>query len=483
MNRRMVFYVAGQMVLVEAILMLLPLLVSIICMEKCAFAFIAAILIALALGTAMVLIFKPSNKVIYSKEGFIITALSWVMLSLVGCLPFVISGEIPSFVDAFFETVSGFTTTGASILTSYDGMSHGIMFWRSFTHWVGGMGVLVLVMAVSPTSTDRSMHILKAEMPGPIVGKLVPRVRQTAKILYLIYVALTLMEIGLLCIGGLSLYESCIYAFGSAGTGGFGIMSDSLASYSPYVQWVITIFLVLFATNFNIYFLLLMRKFKTAFKSEEFWTYLGIIVVSITVVAVSISGLYDSVGETIRTAAFQVMSILSTTGFATADFNLWSPVAKAVLFVLMFIGGCAGSTAGGLKISRVVTLFKSIKRELYRMIHPHSVGAVKLDGKTLDDGTIKGIGTYFALYIFIMMAAFLAISFEPLSFEAKISSVVACFNNIGPGFAEVGPMGSYASYSAFSKIVLSITMLLGRLEIYPLLFILMPSLWKRKSNA
>ena len=483
MNRRMVFYVAGQMVLVEAILMLLPLIVSIFYMEKCALAFVASILIALVLGLAMVLIFKPSNKVIYSKEGFIIVALSWVMLSLVGCLPFVISKEIPNFVDAFFETVSGFTTTGASILTSYEGLSHGIMFWRSFTHWVGGMGVLVLVMAVSPTSTDRSMHILRAEMPGPIVGKLVPRVRQTAKILYLIYVGLTVLEMGLLCLGGLSLYESCIYAFGSAGTGGFGIMSDSLASYSPYVQWVITIFLVLFAANFNIYFLILMRKFKTAFKSEELWTYLGIIIASITVVTVCIYPLYDGFWKSLRMAAFQVMSILSTTGFATADFTLWSPVAKAVLFILMFIGGCAGSTAGGLKISRVVTLFKSIRRELYRMIHPHSVGAVKLDGKKLDDDTIKGIGTYFSLYVFILISAFLLISFEPLSFEGKFTSVVACFNNIGPGFAEVGPMGSYASYSAFSKIVLSITMLLGRLEIYPLLFILMPSVWKRKSNA
>lgn len=478
----MVFYVIGQIICAEAVLLLLPLIVSAIYAESCAFSFMITIAAAAAIGVCMVLIFKPKNKVIYSKEGFVIVALSWVLMSLIGALPFTVSGEIPSYVDAVFETVSGFTTTGASVVRDVEAMSHGTLFWRSFTHWVGGMGVLVLVMAVLPTTADRSIHIIRAEMPGPVVGKLVPRVRQTAKILYLIYIGLTAAQIIFLCAGGMNLFESAVYTFGTAGTGGFGIKADSLGSYSPYIQWVVTIFLILFAANFNIYFLILMRKFKAVASSDELWTYLGIILFSVVTITFNIRPLYSNFGESLRSSAFQTMSILSTAGFSSADFNQWPALSKAILFVLMFIGGCAGSTAGGLKVSRVLMLFKSVRREFNRMIHPRSVSSVRLDGRKMDDQILTGVGIYFALYMGIYFITFLLISFEPFDFETRFSSVAACFNNVGPGFGAVGPMGSYADYTPFSKIVLSISMLLGRLEIYPLIFALMPSLWVKKTN-
>lgn len=478
----MVFYVTGQMICAQAILLLLPLIVSAVYTESCAFSFMITIAVSAVIGALMVIVFKPKDKVIYSKEGFIIVALSWVLMSLIGALPFTLSGEIPSYVDAVFETVSGFTTTGASIVTDVESMSHGTLFWRSFTHWVGGMGVLVLVMAVLPTTADRSIHIIRAEMPGPVVGKLVPRVRQTAKILYLIYIGLTVAQIIFLCAGGMNLFQSAVYTFGTAGTGGFGIDADSLAGYSPYIQWVVTIFLVLFAANFNIYFLLIMRKFKAVASSDELWTYLGIILFSVVTITFNIRPLYATLGESLRNSAFQTMSILSTAGFSTVDFNQWPALSKAILFILMFIGGCAGSTAGGLKVSRVLMLFKSVRREFNRMIHPRSVSSVRLDGRKMDDQTLTGVGIYFALYMGIYFITFLLISFEPFDFETRFSSVAACFNNVGPGFGAVGPMGSYADYTPFSKIVLSISMLLGRLEIYPLIFAFMPSLWVKKTN-
>lgn len=480
MNRKMIFYITGEMILLEAALLVLPLIVSLIYGESCVISFVFSIAVALALGGIMMLIFKPSTTVIYSKEGFVIVALSWIFMSCIGALPFVFSGEIPSYVDALFETVSGFTTTGASIVRNVESMSKGILFWRSFTHWVGGMGVLVLVMAVLPTTTDRSIHIMKAEMPGPVVGKLVPRARQTAKILYLIYIGLTILQIIMLCLGGMSLFESSVHAFGTAGTGGFGIKADSLAGYSPYIQWVITIFLILFGVNFNVFFLILMRKFKSILSSDELWTYLGIIAVSVTIITANIYPIYQSFSQSLRASAFQTMSILSTAGFSSADFNVWPGLSKAILMVLMFIGGCAGSTAGGVKVSRVIILFKSVRRELRRMIHPRSVSSLRLDGRNVDDQTISGVGTYFAFYIGIMMISFLLISFEPFDFETRFSSVVACFNNVGPGFGAVGPMGSYADYSPFSKLVLSAAMLFGRLEIYPLIFVFSPSLWTKK---
>lgn len=480
MNRKMVFYICGQMLLIEAVLLLLPFAVSLIYGESCAWAFLATIGIALVLGAVVMLISKPKDTVIYSREGFVITALTWIVLSAIGALPFVISGEIPSYIDAFFETVSGFTTTGASILVDVEAMSRGLLFWRSFTHWVGGMGILVMVMAVLPMTTDRSIHIMRAEMPGPIIGKLVPRVRQTAKILYLLYIVLTLIEIVMLLFGGMDLFAASVHAFGTAGTGGFGIKADSIAGYSPYIQWVMTAFMLIFGVNFNIYFLITVRRFKSVLSSEELWVYLGIVAVSVTAIAFNIRHLYSTVEETLRHAAFQVMTIVSTSGFATTDFNLWPQFAKGLLLVLMLIGACAGSTAGGLKVSRVIILFKSIRRELKKMIHPRSVSTVRLEGKSVDDATISGVGVYFALFIAIQFAVFLLISFEPFDFETRFSSVLACFNNVGPGFGAVGPAGNYAAYSDFSKILLSVSMLFGRLEIYPIIFLLSPSIWRKK---
>lgn len=481
MNRKMVFYMIGQMIKLEAALLVLPLLVSLIYREhETALSFLITIGIALVLGFALTLIFRTKNRVIYAKEGFVIVALTWLALSAVGCLPFIISGEIPSFFDAFFETVSGFTTTGASVVIDVENMSHGILFWRSFTHWIGGMGVLVFIMAIIPTVTDRSIHILRAEMPGPIVGKLVPKTKDTAKILYLIYIIMTAVEIVLLLIGGMPLFESTVHAFGTAGTGGFGIKADSIAGYSPYLQWVITIFMLLFGVNFNLYYLALIRHFHSIFKSRELWCYIGIFAAACFAITIDIYPMYQNFSESLRLAAFQTSSILTTTGFATADFNLWPGFSKAILFLLMFIGGCAGSTAGGLKVSRVILLFKIVRKELLHMLHPRSVAVIKFEGKKVDNPTLNSVSTYFVLYIFGILGIFLILCLEPFDLETNLSATVSCFNNVGPGLSLVGPASNYSAYSPLSKLMLSFAMLLGRLEIFPLWFTLTPSTWSKK---
>ncbi|MBR6407995.1 MAG: TrkH family potassium uptake protein [Clostridia bacterium] len=482
MNRRMVIYMVGQMIKIEALLFALPAAVSALYGEKCLWTFLLCAGIALVVGFAFTLLFKPWNKIIFAKEGFIIVALSWVLMSVVGALPFVISGEIPSFVDAFFETVSGFTTTGASILNDVEALSRGIAFWRSFTHWVGGMGVLVFVMAIIPTVSDRSIHILRAEMPGPIIGKLVPRAKKTAKILYLIYIALTVAEILFLLCGGMPLYDSLIHTFGTAGTGGFGIKANSIAGYTPYLQWVITIFMVVFGLNFNLFYLALIRHFRNVFKSGEMWCYLGIILTSIGIVTANIYSMYSGFSEALRHSSFQVASIITTTGFSTCDFNAWPELSKAILFLLMFIGACAGSTGGGLKVSRVIILAKTIKRDLHRMLHPRSVGTVRFEGKRLDESTINSVTSYFAIYVALYTLAFIFLCFDPIKYgiETNATATAACFNNIGPGLGFVGPASSYSNYSDLSKIVLSVAMLLGRLEIYPIVFLVSPSTWTKR---
>ena len=484
MNRKMVFYMLGQILKLEAALLSLPLLCSVIYSEKEVFSILITIAVALALGFILTVFNKAKDKTVYAKEGFVIVALSWLVLSAIGALPFVISGAIPSYVDAFFETVSGFTTTGASILPNVESItSKGLLFWRSFTHWIGGMGVIVLIMAIVPTDSGRSIHIMRAEMPGPIVGKLVPKLKSTAKILYLIYIALTFLQVVLLCLGDMSLYESLIHAFGTAGTGGFGIKSDSIASYSPYIQWVITIFMLIFGVNFNLYYLILIRKFANVIKSEELWTYIILVLASVGLVTYNIYPSYKNIGEAIRLSAFQVSSIITTTGYATADFNMWPSLAKAILFILMFIGACAGSTAGGLKISRIVLVFKNIRVNLKHMLHSRSVESVRFEGARVEKDTIVGTLGYLAVYLFCFTAIFLLLSFEPFDLETNISAVTACFNNVGPGFEGVGPTSSYAAYSAFSKVLLSFAMLLGRLEIYPILLLFTPKIWatsKRK---
>ena len=349
MNRRMIICMVGRIVSLEALLLLLPLIVSVVYREGCLWAFAAAIAAALAVGGAMALLSRPSSQVIFAKEGFVIVAIAWVLMSAIGALPFTLSGEVPSYIDALFETVSGFTTTGASILPDPGELSRGLLFWRSFTHWIGGMGVLVLVMALVPSGSGRTMHILRAEMPGPIVGKLVPRVRDTAKILYIIYLAMTVVEVILLLCGGMDLFHSLVYSFGTAGTGGFSVSSAGVGEYSPYIQWVIAVFMLLFGVNFNLYYLILVRRFRTALRSRELWVYGLIVLIASAVVTGNILSLCESFGEAVRLAVFQVASIITTTGYATANFDLWPGLSKAVLLLLMFIGGCAGSTAGGLK--------------------------------------------------------------------------------------------------------------------------------------
>ena len=479
MNRRMVLYMLGSVVKIEALLLLLPLITAFIYGETNSVnAFLISIAIALAVGFAMTLLARPGSKVIYAREGFVTVALSWVFLSLVGSLPFVISGEIPSFIDAFFETVSGFTTTGATILTDVEAMSKSMLFWRSFTHWVGGMGVLVFVMAIIPSFSERSIHLLRAEVPGPVVGKLVPKIRQTARILYIIYIAITLIEVVFLLLGGMPFFDSLVHAFGTAGTGGFGIKADSLGSYSNYLQWVITIFMLIFGVNFNLYYFILIRKAKLALKSTELWFYIAIVVFSTICITINIFPLYSSLGESIKHSAFQVAAFITTTGYGTADFNSWPIFSKTLLFLLMFLGGCAGSTAGGFKLARVMMLIKNAKREFQRMLQPRSVAVVKFEGKRVDEVTINSVMSYLSIYILFFCIIVFIIGFEKFDIETNITAVASCFNNIGPAFGQAS--ASYAAYSPFGKIILSIAMLIGRLEIYPIILTLSPSTWHKK---
>ncbi|MEE1185470.1 MAG: TrkH family potassium uptake protein [Acutalibacteraceae bacterium] len=480
MNRRMVLFMLGRIIMLEAFILMLPAACSLIYKEKSFFAFLITIVIAFAVAFVLSVLNKPRDKTIFAKEGFVIVSLAWICFSAVGALPFVISGEIPSFIDSFFETVSGFTTTGASILTDVESKSHGILFWRSFTHWVGGMGVLVLMMAIFPTDTGRTIHIMRAEMPGPIIGKLVPKIKSTAKILYLIYIVLTATEALFLLLGGMSPFESIVYSLGTAGTGGFGIKSDGLASYTPYQQWVITVFMVIFGINFNLYYLVLTKKVRSALKSEELWFYLTIVATATVLITVNIYDMYGNTSDALRNSAFQVASLISTTGYATADFNLWPTFSKGILFLLMFTGACAGSTAGGLKLSRVILLFKSVRSNLKHMLHTRSVESIRFEGKKVDNATITNVASYFALYMLCIAVILLLLCLEPFDLETNISAAVSCFNNIGPGFSSVGPMSSYAEYSDFAKLVLSCAMLLGRLEIYPMLLMFSPTVWRNR---
>lgn len=480
MNHKVVSYMVGRILQIEALLFIIPIITSLIYGEKCVVALIISAVIALGIGILLTRVFGKNDKLLFAKEGFAIVALAWISMSVIGALPFYISGEIPKYIDALFETISGFTTTGASILTNVESLSKGLLFWRSFSHWVGGMGVLVFVMAIFPEESGRSIHIMRAEMPGPIVGKLVPKIRETAKILYLIYIFMTLIQIVLLLVGGMPLFDSITITFGTAGTGGFGIKNDSIASYSPYLQWVIAIFMMLFGINFNLYYLILVKRFKTALKSTELWVYIGILAVASLLITGNIYSLYNNIPDAVRASFFQVSSVMTTTGFATTDFNLWPSFSKAILVTLMFIGACAGSTGGGLKVSRIVIAIKTILRDIKRMLHPRTIGSVKYEGKKLDNQTINNITVYFTVYGILFIMLLLLISVDNFDFETNFTAVTACYNNIGPGLAGVGPASNFAAYSVFSKLVLSVAMLLGRLEIFPILLIFTPHLWKRK---
>ena len=481
MNYRMVLNIIGRIVMAEAGLLILPVLVSLYYGETTALhALLITAGIALAVGLLFVIVSRTKNRSIYAGEGFVSVAFAWMILSAIGALPFYISGAIPSYVDALFETVSGFTTTGASIIQNVEIIEKSLLFWRSFTHWVGGMGVLVFVMAIIPGNTKGTMNVMRAEMPGPIIGKLVPRIKDTAKILYLIYIALTALEITMLYAGGMPLFDSVVHTLGTAGTGGFGIKADSIASYTPYMQWVITVFMLIFGLNFNLYYLILMRRIRSVLKSEELWCYVGIVVFAVAAITANVYSMYDSFSAAFRHSAFQVSSIITTTGFTTTNFDLWPGFSKGILFTLMFIGGCAGSTAGGLKVSRVVMLFKLIGREIRKILHPRSVNKISFEGKSVDENTLDSVTVYLVIYIVCFVAIFLLLCIEPFSLETNISAAAACYNNVGPGFAGVGPTTNFSAYSDFSTIVLSFAMLLGRLEIFPLIIAISPSTWSRK---
>ncbi len=475
MNYKMVIHTTGQIIGVGAICLLLSSGVSFFYSETSA---IWLLITALFSGALFFVsrFFKPKDSVFFAKEGLVTVALSWIILSLIGALPFFLSREIPSYIDCLFETASGFSTTGATILDDPQVLSHGNLFWRSLTHWIGGMGVLVLLVALLPSVSGRSIHMLRAEMPGPVVGKLVPKVRQTARLLYIIYIVLTLLEFILLFAGGMPVYESAVHTLGTAGTGGFGVYADSIASYSPYLQWVITVFMFIFGINFNLFFLILIKRFKHVFKSEELWAYLGVICCAITLITFNIRPLYQSFGEALRHSAFQVTSFISTTGYTTVNSNLWPVFSKTILIVLMFIGACAGSTAGGIKVSRVVLLFKAIANRIRQVVHPRAVKVVRFEGKSVDDETILGVLSYLAIYVLCFIVLLLVLSLEGFSFETNFSAAAATFNNVGPFF---GQLANYSDYSVCSKIAMSLAMLLGRLEIYPVLILFMRGTWKK----
>ena len=478
MNTRMIGFLLGRILMVESGLLALPLLTALLYGEPL-MPWLATMLVLAAIGWGLSLR-KPERTALYAKDGFAAVALVWLLMSAFGALPFVLSGDIPNYIDAFFETVSGFTTTGASILTAVEPLSRGGLLWRSFTHWVGGMGVLVFVMAILPMSDGHTMHILRAEMPGPTAGKLVSRMSDTAKILYGMYFVMTLVMIGLLLLGGMDLFDASVHAFGAAGTGGFSSRNASVGAYnSAYIDIVTGIGMLAFGINFNLYYFLLMRRFRDVAKSEELWAYLGIVAFSTVTIAANIRHLYGAVGTSLRHAFFQVSSIITTTGYATVDFDQWPGYAKTVLVLLMFVGGCAGSTAGGLKVSRAMILLRTIRREVNRLVHPRRVTAVRCDGKALSSEVQRGVSIYFALYCLCILITFLCLSGEPFSLETNLSAVVSCFNNVGPGLGAVGPAGSYAGYSVLSKLLLSAAMLMGRLEIYPMLVALSPSVWRK----
>ncbi len=486
MNYRLIFNLLGKVLLLEAVLLVLPLITSFVYLEfNSAMAFGITVGGALGLGLLLTFLVKPKkHQHMYAKEGLIITALAWVAVSLVGSLPFVISREIPSFLDALFEIVSGFTTTGASVLSDVESLSHGMLFWRSFSHWIGGMGVLVFVL-VFVNRNDRSMHILRAEMPGPTVDKLVPKAKNTAFILYGIYIVLTLSLAIMLACGDMNFFEALLHAFGTAGTGGFGIKNSSIADYSSYSQWVIAIFMLLFGVNFNLYFLLILRKFSNVFRNTELWVYICVVVASVTVITLNIYKQCESVAEAVKHSTFQIASIMSTTGYSTADFNQWPALSKGILFTLMFTGGCAGSTSGGFKLTRVIILFKKIGNDLKKALHPRTATVVKINGEKISEETTSGVTSYLAIYVLIFFAVFIILSIDPRvpaegALETNFSAAASAFNNIGPGFSAVGPTCNFGFYSPVSKIVLIFAMLLGRLEIYPILASLSPTTWFKR---
>ena len=478
MNARMIARILGTVLLIFAALMVFPLIAG-LCYGENVMNFVISIAATGAAG-GILLLFKPRTSAISSRDGYAAVGLAWIFMGLFGALPFVISGDIPDYVDAVFETISGLTTTGSSILPNVEALSRGGLFWRSFTHWIGGMGVLVFIMAVLPTGDEHSMHIMRAEVPGPTVGKLVPRARETARILYFIYGALTIIETVLLMLGGMSFYDALLHAFATAGTGGFSTRAASVAAFnSLYIEMVIAFFLVLFGINFNLYYFVIIGQVKEALKSEELHCYFALIAAATLSIAAGISKMYGGFGTALRHAFFNTMSIVSTAGFGTVDFVQWPEYAQYILVLLMFIGGCAGSTGGGLKLSRVMLLVKTAGADVVQMLHPREVRRVQMDGKRVDAATTKAVYSFFFLYVLIIVVTGLLISVDGYDFTVNFTAALSSMSNIGPGLSIIGPTGNFAIFSTFSKIVLTIVMLLGRLEIYPLVILASPTLWRR----
>ncbi len=486
MNYKMICRFFSLVCIAEAVFMLPPLAICLADKDvRAAVAFGITMGIALALYTAFRLLSRRAFDRLSAEEGFVCVAASWILLSLIGSLPFVISGTIPNFVDALFETVSGFTTTGASILPAVESLPRGILYWRSFSNWVGGMGVLVFLLALVPGGKKNegfTMHLFRAESPGPEVGKLVPKLRQTAMFLYGTYIFLTVLDFAFLMFGDMDWFEALCTAISTAGTGGFGIKNDSLASFSPYIQNVTTAFMLLFGINFSCFYLLILRQFRSIFRDEELRLYIGIVVCSVLLITWNISGLYSSIGEALSHAGFQVASIISTTGFSTTDFDLWPGFSKGILMVLMLTGACAGSTCGGMKCARVLLLFKSVRRSIHKMLHPQQVQVIRVNERAIDEKVMANTHAYLAAYTVIIFVSFVLVSLDNFSIGTNFTAVLTCFNNIGPGFEAVGPMMNFSAFSPISKIVLIFDMLAGRLEIFPMLLLFSSNVWK-KNNA
>lgn len=477
MNRSMIRYILGYVIQIEGALMLLPCIVALIYREEEGISYCIVAVMAFLLGT-VISHNKPKEQVIYLKEGCVTTALSWIVLSIVGCIPFILTGEIPHFADALFETISGFTTTGASILSDVEALSHCSIFWRSFTHWIGGMGVLVFLLAIIPLSGGSNINLMRAESPGPSVGKLVPKVKHTARLLYAIYIGMTIVEIIFLIAGNMPIFDVFCTAFGTAGTGGFGIKNDSFAGYSPYLQWVVAIFMILFGVNFNMYYFLLFKNVKRAFNMEEVRGYFIIIAAAVGVIFVDLLNTAVSAATALRDAVFQVASIITTTGFSSVDFNLWSQHCKVVLVILMFVGACAGSTGGGIKVSRFQILFKTVGKELDSYIHPKSIKKIKMDGKPIEHEVVRAINVYFITFTILFVVSLFLVSLEGKDLVTNFTAVAATINNIGPGLEMVGPTSNFSVFGTFSKYVLMFDMIAGRLELFPLLILFYPPLWK-----
>lgn len=479
MNYKMIVYTLGWVLKIEAASMVIPLVCSLCYKEtKDVFMFLLCMALCVIFGLVFSAV-KPKNKAMYAKEGFVTVAFSWIVMSLFGALPFYLSGAIPNFIDAFFETVSGFTTTGASILTDVEALSKGMLMWRSLTHWIGGMGVLVFLMAILPLSGNGNLFLLRAESPGPSVSKLVPKIKSTAKILYGIYIAFTALQIMLMFFGGMSLFDSITLSFGTAGTGGFGTRNSSIAEYSPYIQYVITVFMILFGVDFSLYHALFFGERKALLKSEELRAYFGIILLSIAAIFINSRGVFATAEEAFRHISFSVGSIMTTTGYATTDFNLWPEFSKVILVLLMFVGACAGSTGGGIKVSRMIILFKSIAKEIRTSAHPRTTLKIKMNGRTVEHETVRGVNVFMASYVVIFFVAMLLISLDNFDFTTNFTAIAATINNIGPGLNMVGPTGNFSAFSGLSKVVMSFCMLIGRLEIFPMLLLFSPYTWKK----